>query len=120
MKNLLPLIAEADLDGIKSLTPPPYADTYLWDARRALPGVCIIGGVSPHLLVGDFTRPQIEAYMSELFERMAPGDNFILAVSDDTPCDAAIERFLWIGEFVAKHGALPFAARRTILAEEAL
>jgi hypothetical protein len=107
LKALLPLIAQADLDGIESLTPPPFADTYLWEARQALPGVCIIGGVSPHLLVGEWSREQIESYILTLFEKMAPGDNFILSVSDDTPANAYINRFLWISELVQKHGLLP-------------
>jgi hypothetical protein len=107
LRALLPQVAQSGLDGIESLTPPPFADTYLWDARQALPGVCIIGGVSPHLLVGDYDRPQIEAYMRNLWARMAPGDNFILAISDDTPANAEIERFLWISEFVEANGALP-------------
>ena len=110
LKPLLPLIAEAGLDGIESLTPPPYADTYLWEAREALPGVCIIGGVSPHLLVGHWTRHEIEDYLRELFRRMAPGDDFILAVSDDTPCDAEIERFIWIRELLDECGQLPLAS----------
>ena len=109
LKALLPLIAEADLDGIESLTPPPFADTYLWEARQALPGVCIIGGVSPHLLVGERSRQEIEAYMQVLFERMAPGNDFILAISDDTPANGDIERFLWVSEFVREHGALPLS-----------
>jgi len=107
LKPLLPLLATAGLDGIESLTPPPYSDTYLWEARQALPGVCIIGGVSPHLLVGDWSRLQVEEYLHTLFDRMAPGDNFLLAVSDDTPANADLERFLWVSELVEKRGKLP-------------
>jgi hypothetical protein len=110
LKPLLPLIAQAGLDGIESLTPPPFADTPLWEARRALPGVCIIGGLSPHLLVGGWTRPEIEAYLLTLFSRMAPGNDFILAVSDDTPADADITRFLWVGDLVNRSGELPLPA----------
>jgi uroporphyrinogen-III decarboxylase len=109
LKALLPLINQAGLDGIESLTPPPFADTHLWDARAALPEVCIIGGVSPHLLVGQWSRSEIESYMTELFRRMAPGNNWILAVSDDTPANADIERFLWVSELVEKYGSLPLA-----------
>lgn len=110
LKPLLPLIKQAQLDGIESLTPPPFADTQLWEAREALPGVCIIGGVSPHLLVGNWQRFEFEEYLQHLFGRMAPGDNWILAVSDDTPCDADIVRFQWVSDFVARHGQLPLHA----------
>ena len=41
---------------------------------------------------------------------MAPGDDFILAVSDDTPCDAEIERFVWIRELLDECGRLPLAS----------
>ena len=47
--------------------------------------------------------------MTELFRRMAPGNNWILAVSDDTPANADIERFLWVSELVEKYGSLPLA-----------
>ena len=106
LRALLPLIEQTQLDGIESLTPPPFADTQLWEARQALPGVCIIGGVSPHLLVGNYQRSEFEDYLHYLFQRMAPGDGWILSVSDDTPCDADIARFQWVSDFVARHGQL--------------
>jgi hypothetical protein len=41
---------------------------------------------------------------------MAPGNDFILAVSDDTPADADITRFLWVGDLVNRSGELPLPA----------
>jgi hypothetical protein len=43
---------------------------------------------------------------------VAPGNDFILAVSDDTPCDAAIECFLWVSEYVERNGDLPLVTGR--------
>lgn len=43
---------------------------------------------------------------------MAPGDNFILSVSDDTPTNARLERIQQITELVEQYGTLPLMAGR--------
>lgn len=109
LKVLLPQFKEAGIDGVESLTPPPYADTHLWEARKAWGGkITIDGGISPHLLVGDVSDSRIEAYVRDLFSRMGDGGNFVLSVSDDTPTDAIIGRLVKIGELVRACGTLPF------------
>ena len=108
IKVLLPQFREAGIDGVESLTPPPYADTHLWEAREAWGGsITIDGGVSPHLLVGELSDRQIERAVIELFRNMGDGRNFILSVSDDTPADASIERLVKVGELVREYGRLP-------------
>ena len=108
LKVLLPQFREAGIDGVESLTPPPYADTQLWEAREAWNGeITIDGGISPHLLVGEVSNEQIEASVLGLFQRMGDGRNLVLSVSDDTPTDAFIERLVFIGELVRRCGKLP-------------
>ncbi len=110
LKVLLPQFKEAGIDGVESLTPPPFADTQLWEAREAWEGsITIDGGISPHLLIGEMSDAAIERTVRDLFDRMGDGRNFVLSVSDDTPTDARIERFLLIGECVKKYGRLPLS-----------
>jgi len=45
--------------------------------------------------------------MKNLFQEIAPGDRFILGVSDTTPPDAKFERLLRITEMVKGCGTLP-------------
>jgi hypothetical protein len=108
LRVLLPRFLEAGIDGVESLTPPPYADTPLPLAREAWGGaVTIDGGIPPHLLVGDVSDREIERHVRDLFDRMGDGRNFVLSVSDDTPVDAAIERLELIGRLVRERGRLP-------------
>lgn len=108
LKVLLSQFRESGIDGVESLTPPPYADTELWQAREAWQGqVTIDGGVSPHLLVGDRSDADLRAYLLALFTRMGDGRDFVLSVSDDTPTDAVLDRLVRVGEIVREHGRLP-------------
>jgi hypothetical protein len=45
--------------------------------------------------------------MKNLFREIAPGDRFILGVSDTTPPNAKFERLLRITEMVREWGTLP-------------
>jgi len=112
LRVLLPQFREAGIDGVESLTPPPYADTELWEARQAWRGeITIDGGVSPHLLVGRLDDRAMEACLLNLFSRMDDGRNFVLSVSDDTPTDAVLDRLVRVGELVREHGRLPLRHR---------
>jgi hypothetical protein len=108
LRALLPRFLEAGIDGVESLTPPPYADTPLPLAREAWGGaVTIDGGIPPHLLVGDASDREIERHVRDLFAHMGDGRNLVLSVSDDTPVDARIGRLELIGRLVREHGRRP-------------
>jgi hypothetical protein len=112
LRALLPRFLEAGIDGVESLTPPPYADTPLPVAREAWSGsITIDGGIPPHLLVGDVSDREIEREVRNLFGQMGDGRNFVLSVSDDTPVDARIERLALIGRLVGEFGRLPLGGR---------
>lgn len=108
LKVLLPQFLESGIDGVESLTPPPYADTPLHTARAAWRGsITIDGGISPHLLVGALDDRELERHVRELFGRMGDGRNFVLSVSDDTPTDAVLSRLVTVGQVVREIGRLP-------------
>ncbi len=68
----------------------------------------IFGGVpSVALLQESMADAEFERFMKNLFREIAPGDRFILGVSDTTPPDAKFERLLRITEMVQEWGQLP-------------
>jgi uroporphyrinogen-III decarboxylase len=79
------------------------------EVKKAFKGnVTIFGGVpSVVLLEESMSEAAFEQYMRSLFREIAPGDRFILGVSDTTPPDAKFERLLRITEMVNEWGQLP-------------
>jgi hypothetical protein len=59
------------------------------------------------LLEESMPDAEFEAFMRGLLNEIAPGDRFILGVSDTTPPDAKFERLLRITEMVREQGELP-------------
>ena len=59
------------------------------------------------LLENSMTDTEFERFMRNLFREIAPGDRFILGVSDTTPPDAKFERLMRITEMAREWGKLP-------------
>jgi len=108
-EGLLPLLAASGIDVAESVCAPPMVQCGLTAMRRAFGGkITIFGGVpSVVLLEESTTDDEFEAHMRNLFAEIAPGDRFILGVSDMVPPDAKWERLVRIAEMVAAGGALP-------------
>jgi hypothetical protein len=53
------------------------------------------------------SEAEFERFMENLFREIAPGDRFILGVSDTTPPDAKFARLMRITEMVQERGRLP-------------
>jgi hypothetical protein len=79
------------------------------EVKKAFQGkVTIFGGIpSVALLEDSMPDEKFESFMQDLFREIAPGDRFILGVSDTTPPDAKFERLLRITEMVQEWGQLP-------------
>jgi hypothetical protein len=74
--------------------------------------VTIFGGVPSVVLLEDsMSEEAFEKYMKNLFREIAPGDRFILGVSDTTPPNAKFERLLRITDMVNEWGTLPLKIR---------
>ena len=108
-KGLLDLIAESGIDIAEAICPKPMTKCTIAEVKKALRGrVTIFGGVpSVALLENSMTDPEFEQFMKNLFREIAPGDRFILGVSDTTPPDAKFERLLRITEMAREWGKLP-------------
>jgi hypothetical protein len=110
--QLLKVIAASGLDVIEAFTPAPMTNASTGQARAAYgPDVIIWGGVPSAILVPDLhTEEEFEQHMMDLFQQIAPGNNFILGVGDNTMPQASLERVKRVGELVREHGKLPIAA----------
>jgi hypothetical protein len=77
--------------------------------KKAFKGkVTIFGGIPSVILLEESMPDDVfEAFMKNLFREIAPGDRFILGISDTTPPDAKFERLLRITEMTEEWGKLP-------------
>ena len=112
-EGLLPLLADSGMDVAESVCAPPMVQCTLTAMRQAFGDrITIFGGVpSVALLEESMTEDEFEAHMRGLFAEIAPGNRFILGVSDMVPPDARWERLLRIAEMVREWGALPLGRR---------
>ncbi len=108
-EGLLDLLAASGIDVAESVCAPPMVQCSLAATRKAFGGkITIFGGVpSVALLEESMSEAEFEAHMRHLFAEIAPGDRFILGVSDMVPPDARWERLLRIAEMVEQRGTLP-------------
>jgi hypothetical protein len=108
-KGLLDLLAESGMDVAEAVCPQPMTKVTITEVKKAFKGkITIFGGVpSVVLLEQSMSDREFETFMRKLFGEIAPGDRFILGVSDTTPPDAKFERLLRITEMVEEWGRLP-------------
>ncbi|HSB04127.1 MAG TPA: uroporphyrinogen decarboxylase family protein [Thermodesulfobacteriota bacterium] len=108
-KGLLDLLAESGMDIAEAVCPQPMTKVTITEVKKAFKGkITIFGGVpSVVLLEESMSDKEFENFMKNLFKEIAPGDRFILGVSDTTPPDAKFERLSRITEMVQEWGKLP-------------
>jgi hypothetical protein len=108
-QGLLDLIAESGIDIAEAICPQPMTKVTVTEVKKAFKGkVTIFGGVPSVVLLEDsMSEEAFEQYMKNLFREIAPGDRFILGVSDTTPPNAKFERLLRITEMVKEWGTFP-------------
>ncbi len=108
-KGLLDLLAESGIDVAEAVCPQPMTKVTITDVKKAFKGkITIFGGIpSVTLLEESMPDGEFEKFMKDLFKEIAPGDRFILGISDTTPPDAKFERLLRITEMVEEWGKLP-------------
>jgi len=98
---LVDLIRDAGFDVLDCFASTPLVPFELSEARRRFgSGVVIWGGVPSTILCDPYTDAQFEAHMKRLFDAIAPGDRFILGVSDNIMPETRIERVRRIGKMV--------------------
>jgi len=106
--QLFPLVKESGFDMVECFATAPLAKCTVEDAREAWGTSIIIWGGVPSVILEDwYPKEDFEGYMENLFRAIAPGDAFIMGVSDNVMPGAEAWRLERIAEMVEKHGDYP-------------
>ena len=99
------LVADSALDYVEAFTPPPDCDMSVRQALDAWPGkfLWINFTSSAHLL----TTQEIEEVTRDLIAQAAPGDRFIIGITEDIPADRWQQNMLAISRTIDAVGNLP-------------
>ncbi len=96
---LLPLYRRAGFDIADSLCPAPMTKVTLAEARKALPGVTIWGGIpSVALLEASMEEGEFRRFLRDTMAVARDRSHLILGVADTTPVAASWERIQRITE----------------------
>ncbi|MBW1696607.1 MAG: hypothetical protein JRH18_13850 [Deltaproteobacteria bacterium] len=107
---ILHSLKEAGYDMVECFVCSPMATVSLREAREAWGTSMIIwGGIPASILEDTYPEKDFEDYMMELFRTIAPGDAFILGVSDNVMSNSLLSRIEKITEMVEKYGNYPIA-----------
>lgn len=103
-------ILEAGFDMVECFATTPLADCTLRQAREAWGNRIIIWGGVPSVILEDwYPEEKFREYMEDLFRAIAPGDAFILGVSDNVMPAALVPRLEYIRELVERQGRYPIS-----------
>lgn len=99
LRDLLPMMAESEVDAIESLSPSPTGNIGIGDAFAKLPQeMAIIGGIEPTVLLNS-TMEELRSYVLRLLSE-ANGRRYVLANSDSCPPFVEEEKFSMISRLV--------------------
>ena len=108
VSQIASLVEQSGYDMVECLVTEPMVPFSLeqaretWDTR-----VVIHGGLPSTLLSPSTSEDDFRAYVYRLFDIIAPGDAFILGVSDNVMPDSLIDRVAWVSEAVEERGWYP-------------
>lgn len=109
-RALLPLVGRSRVDCLEGLTPPPFGDVHLGEAR-AMTGYdnfVVNGGMdTPRLeMSGAETEACLHEYTGRLFETMGDKRRFIFASSCSTPVITPWQNLVWLRDAARRYGAI--------------
>lgn len=105
LKSLANLIAKTNIDVVEGFTPPPMGDFSLSEARN-LWGNKIIWANFPTSVLWE-GKEKIMHYLKEMLREVAPGNNFILGITEDIPYKIWKESLEAIAWGMSKYGSYP-------------
>jgi hypothetical protein len=95
MKNLLPLLLEAEVMVAEAFAPAPMTNCTLAEVKESWQNkITIWGGIPSIVLSPSFPEEEFESFVRNLFREIAPGDKFILGFGDNVPTDAEFGRII--------------------------
>jgi hypothetical protein len=108
MRSLVPAVAGSSIDVVEAFTPLPTCDVSVAEARRAWPGkvLWINFPSSVHLQSPDRIRQQTLNLLAEA----APGERFLIGVTEDIPESAWRTSLDAICQTIMEHGGLPLGS----------
>ena len=103
LKDLLPLMAETEIDMVESISPPPTGNIEIADAVKLLPdNIGIIGGIEPTFF-RNCSENELDECVRGLLKTME-GKRFVLANSDSCPPDVPYSNFLRVRDMIRIYG----------------
>ena len=99
-KQLIPLLAEADFDGLEALTPRPQGDVSLEEMEQALGGKVLLDGLPATLFTPEYSFEELEEFTLRVLNKFSP--DLILGISDELPPTGNIEKVELVSELVAE------------------
>lgn len=103
LKNLTKSFSEIiGLDCIDSVSPPPTGNVNVSEFKKAMNGVCIMGGIPANAFL--YELDDFKRYIRDLLLENKENGNFILCSGSSVPGDAKIENIKVMAELVEKYG----------------
>lgn len=104
IRDLLPLMAEMNIDAIESITPLPTGNVTMQQANQLLPEhIALIGGIDPVRLLND-TPEEVFAEARRLLHDLR-NRRFVLANADSCPPGVAYEKLKGLADLVRENPA---------------
>jgi len=104
--EILDLFAEAQVDVLQTIAPPPMGDVDLAEAKRRIGDrVCLMGYVDLLHVIRNGTPESIERTVKETIRTAAPGSGFILGTSDSIRDGTPLENVRAYFDAARKYGA---------------
>jgi len=98
-------IADTALDYIEAFTPSPDCDMSVAEARAAWPDKALWINYPSSVFLR--TDQQMEQVTIDLLKQAAPGNGFLIGITEDMPPDRWIPGCMTINNAVQEHGRLP-------------
>lgn len=104
-RALADLVAGSKMDYVEAFTPPPDCDLSVAEARKAWPDKVIWINFPSSI----FLKPDeaIEDACRQILHEAAPGNGFIIGITEDMPPDRWLAGMQAINRTVLEHGRLP-------------
>ena len=103
VRRLLPLLAQAGVDVVEGVAPPPQSDATLAEARAAAgPDLILWGGIAQDLLLAEHNKAEFEAAVKEAAVQAAQDGRMILGIADRVPVDADIARLQAMSRLISE------------------
>ncbi|MCG3189021.1 MAG: Glutamate mutase sigma subunit [Burkholderiaceae bacterium] len=119
-EGLMDLVRDSGMHIAESICPAPMTKISLAEYyRRWSSRLTLWGGIPSTIVLAETSDADFEAYMSQLFQAIAPGRRMLIGIADQVPPGAIFARLQRIGERALKEGttaALAGSARPQTLA----